>query len=56
MTKWQVVDFDGEVLGYSEGDTHEEAFFNFNNGALLLSDIEVRFIKINADQGNENEV
>lgn len=47
--RWQVVDFDGEVIGYSEGETQEEAFYNFNNGALLLSDLEVRFIQIDEE-------
>lgn len=54
MKQWKVVDFDGEVIGYSEGETREDAFYNFNNGALLLSDIEVRFIQID-EEGNPND-
>jgi len=50
MPKWIVTDEEGNVVGYSEGETHEEAFFNFENGSLLLSDEMFYFTKVESDE------
>lgn len=54
MKNYVVKNEDGEIIGYSQGVDHESAFYNFRNGALMLSDEFARFEEIET-QDNDNE-
>lgn len=52
MNVWKVVGSGDKILGYVGGETHEEAFYNFGNGYLLLDDIEAVFVKLGEDEAS----
>lgn len=43
---WAVYDAKGLTIGFSHGNTYEEAFYNFENGSLLLREEHVTFVKL----------
>lgn len=45
----------GAIVGFTEGENHEDAFYNFNNGDLLCSDDIFTFEELSPVQVEEGK-